>query len=200
MLANFRVPMKLHIFFFLMVMLAGAIQAQADPLTFSNVSVLQNNGFTSVNLISNPNVTVFGPELTFTVDISGVLPPGGSDTLRVTYLDGSGASIVQTFAIPLLGSVQPPVTLFFTINVPAINFNAMPATLTLDLLSSNPDFIVPNTGAGVDSFTFAFNVAEPVPEPATLTLLGGGLTVLVVRYRRRLIGKKAAARTAQQPD
>ena len=192
--------MKLHIFFLLVVMLAGAIQVQADPLTFSNVSVLQNNGFSSVDLFSNPNVTVFGPELTFTVDISGVLPSGGSDTLRITYVDASGAVIVQDFDIPLFGTVQPPLTLFFNITVPTINFQAMPATLTLDLLSSNPDFVIPNTGFGVDSFTFAFNVAEPVPEPATLTLLGGGLTVLIARYRRRLIGKKGCAQTTQQPD
>ena len=192
--------MKLKLFFVLVVMLAGAIQAQADPLTFSNVSALQNNGNSSVNLFSTPNATLFGSQLTFTVDILGVLPPGGSDTLRVTYTDASGALIVQDFDIPVFGVVQPPLTLFFNITVPTVNFQAMPATLTLDLIGSTPDFVIPTTGFAVDSFTFAFNVVEPVPEPATLTLLGGGLTVLFARHRRRHIRKKAAARTAQQPD
>lgn len=190
--------MKLNIFILFLVMLAAAIEAQADPLTFSNVSVLQNNGNTSIDLFSNPNVTVFGPELTFTVDVLGVLPPGGSDTLRITYTDAAGALIVQNFDIPIFGTVHPPFTLFFNISVPTINFQATPATLTVDLLASAPDFF--GSGAGVNSFTFTFNVAEPIPEPATLTLLGGGLTVLLARYRRRRIVKKAAARTTQQPN
>jgi len=177
--------MKINVCILLLVMLACAIQAQADPLTFSNVTALQNNGNTSVDLFSTPNVMLLGQELTFTVLLSGVLPPGGSDTLRVTYMDAFGASVVQNFDIPIFGILQPPLTLFITINVPTVDFAGVPATLTLDLLSSNPDFVIPSTGLGVNSFTYSFNVAEPVPEPATLTLLCGGLTALFARTCRR---------------
>ena len=177
--------MKINICFLFLVLLACAIQTQADPLTISNVAALQNNGNTSVNLSSNPNTTLFGRDLTFTVLLSGVLPPGGSDTLRVTYIDAFGASIVQDFGIPLFGVVQPPLTLFITIHAPTVNFAGVPATLTLDLLNTDPDFVVPATGLGVNSVTYSFNVAEPVPEPATLTLLCGGMTALFARSYRR---------------
>jgi hypothetical protein len=177
--------MKINVCFLFLILLACAIQTQADPLTISNVAALQNNGNTSVDLFSHPNTTLLGRDLTFTVLLSGVLPPGGSDTLRVTYHDAFGASIVQEFQIPLFGVVQPPLTLFITIHAPTVNFAGVPATLTLDLLNSNPDFVIPSSALGVNSVTYSFNVAEPVPEPATLTLLCGGLTALCARSFRR---------------
>jgi hypothetical protein len=177
--------MKINVCILLLVILTCAIQAQADPLTFSNVSVLQNNGNSSVDLFSNPNVTVLGPQLIFTVQLSGTLPPGGSDTLRATYMDAFGGLVVQEFQIPVFGVLQPPLTLFITINVPTVDFAGVPATFTVDLLGSAPDFVIPTTGLGVDSFTYSFKVAEPVPEPATLTLLAGGLAALFARSRQR---------------
>lgn len=182
-------PMKRNIFFLLVMTLACAIEAQADPLTFRNVTVIQNNG-TSLDLFSNPNVTIVGFQLDFTVEIIGVIPPGGTDTLRVTYTDAFGGSVIQHFDIPVFGFLQPPVTLVISIPFPTVNFQGVPATLTLDLLGSAPDFVIPTTGFAVNSFTYTFNVAEPVPEPATLTLLGGGLMVLVARCRRGRSGKK----------
>lgn len=161
--------------------------AKADPLFFSNVTAFQNNDTVQVNLLSNPGTTLFGSTLTFSVDITGVLPMGGTDTLRITYTELGGAPVVQDFQIPLFGSVQPPFSLIFSVVPSSLNPQGVPATLTVDLLNSSPDFVIPsgpNQGQLVDSQTFTFNV-HPVPEPATLTAFFSGLVALGIRVRRR---------------
>jgi len=161
--------------------------AKADPLFFSNVTAFQNNDTVQVNLLSNPGTTLFGSTLTFSVDITGVLPMGGTDILRVTYTELGSAPVVQEFQIPLFGTVNPPFTLIFSVFSPGLNPQGVPATLTIDLLNSAPDFVIPsgpNQGQLVDSQTFTFNV-HPVPEPATLTAFFSGLVALGIRVRRR---------------
>ncbi len=133
--------MKIRLLFLAILILASSAGAQADPLFFSNVSALQNNGSTQVDLFSNPGTTLVGPQINFLVDITGMLPPGTTDTLLLSYSEAGGPPIVQSFQIPLFGSVQPPFRLLFSFTTGS--FAATPATLTLDLLNSNPDFIIP---------------------------------------------------------
>ena len=161
--------------------------AKADPLFFSNVTAFQNNDTVQVNLLSNAGTTLFGSTLTFSVDVTGVLPMGGTDTLRITYTELGSAPVVQDFLIPLFGSVQPPFTLIFSVVPSSLNPQGVPATLTIDLLNSAPDFVIPsgpNQGQSVNSQTFTFNV-HPVPEPATLSVFFGGLVALGIKVRRR---------------
>lgn len=149
-------------------------KASADPLSFSNVVALQNGGLTTVDLFNSPGATLFGPQVSFRVDISGTLPSGGSDILRITYTEFGSAPVVQQFAIPLFGSVQPPFSLLFSINAQHATFQGVSGSLMLDLLSSSPDFVIPsgpNAGQSVNSYTYNFNVAQPVPEPASIGVL-----------------------------
>lgn len=187
--------MRIRLLVLVILVFAGAKGAQADPLLFSNVSALQDNGTTRVDLFSNPGTSLVGPQITFLVDITGILPSGTTDTLLVTYFEVGSPPIVQSFQIPLIGSVQPPFTLLFSFTTGS--FAATPATLTLDLLNSNPDFIVPsgaNAGQAVNSYSYSFNVSQPVPEPTTLALLGAGLTGLFARARRPRNSRKQAQR------
>ena len=166
--------------------LLAAPSMKADPLFFSNVVALQDGGNTRVDLFSNPDTTILAtPQINFLVDVTGILPNGGTDTLMLTYTESGQAPIIQTFAIPLFGSVNPPFTLmasFISLSAGGTN-----ASLVVDLLSSSPDFIVPsgpNAGQSVDSSTYSFKVA-PVPEPATLLLFGTGLATLASKARSR---------------
>ena len=162
--------------------------AMADPLVFSKVTAFQNNDTTQVDLFSNPGTTLLGTTLTFSVDISGTLGAGATDILRITYNELGSAPIVQEFQIPLFGTVNPPFTLIFSVVSPGSNPLGVPATLTVDLLNSAPDFLIPggpNQGQIVNSYTYSFNVSEPVPEPATMLALASGLAALGLRARRR---------------
>jgi hypothetical protein len=163
----------------------NAATAKADPLLFSNLTVLQNNS--SVDLFTNSGVTLVGPSITFTVDVSGTLPAGGTDTLQITYIEVGSPPVIQTFAIPF-GQFPPPLTFLFSVVSPGANAQGVAATLKIDLLNSSPDFVIPigpGQGQQVNSYTYSFNVAQPVPEPLTLTTLSTSLFSLAALRRRR---------------
>jgi PEP-CTERM motif len=161
---------------------------KADPLSFSNVVALQNGGFTLVDLFANPAVSLVGPQITFRVDLTGDLPASGNDILRITYTEAGQAPVVQEFQIPIFQGVSLPYSQLFSINSPGASFQGVAATLTVDIVNTNPDFIIPggpNAGQHVDSFSFAFNVTEPVPEPSSLLLLGSGMVGWIVNWRAK---------------
>lgn len=163
-------------------------EAKADSLTFSNVVALQNDGNTRVDLFSNPGVTLLGPSVTFLVDINGDIPLGGSDTLQITYQEQGSAPITQTFQIPAFGSIPPPFTQLFTFTSPGATFSGVGASLTVDILKTSPDFVIPdgpNGGQRTNSYTYNFSVAQPTPEPTTIVLFGSALTGLAAVVRRR---------------
>ena len=178
---------KTTLLFVAIILMAEAGAVRADPLSFGNVIALQNNGLTRVDLFSNPSTTLLGPRFTFLVDITGTLPTAGTDMLVVTYSQAGQPSITQGFQVPFFGTIPPPVTLVFSIS-PLTSLQGRPVTLTLDLVNSFPDFTIPSgpdAGDRVNSFSYTFNVAEPVPEPATLSLLGAGITGLLAGHRKR---------------
>lgn len=166
---------------------AYSTTVQADPLVFSNVTAYQNGGLNSYDLLSNSGMILLGPQVTFSVDISGTLPAGGTDLLQITFTEAGMAPVIQNFQIPLFGGTQPPFTLLFSFNAQNATYAGTFSTLTLNLLGSSPDFVMPG-GQAVDSFTYTFMVSQPVPEPTTIALLGLGLGGLVIRARRRRSG------------
>src|SRR5262249_13653600 len=113
------------------------------------------------------------------------------DILRITYTEAGSGPQVQQFAIPLFGTVPPPFSLVFTFNSPGATFQGVSGNLMLDLLNSSPDFVIPggpNAGQSVNSYTYNFNVPQPVPEPAGIIALAPTLLPLIAwrtRGRRK---------------
>src|SRR6185369_5578058 len=105
------------------------------------------------------------------------------DTLVVTYNEQGVAPMTQNFTIPF-GNVTPPLSFLVTFVSPTASFQGVSASLTVNLLTSNPDFVIPsgqNAGTGVDSFTYSFKVAQPVPEPVSLLLFGSSLVAIGIK-------------------
>ncbi|CAN5783406.1 hypothetical protein BH18ACI4_BH18ACI4_17790 [soil metagenome] len=170
------------------LLLLPLVQAQADPLSFSNTIALQQNGLTQVHLFTNQGVVLTGPQINFLVDLSGMLPPSGSDSLRITFTEAGQTAQELTFQIPFFNGLPLPYTQIFAFTI--LNQSAVPtnATLRIDILGSTSDFVIPGgpqSGQIVDSYTYSFQVAQPVPEPTTLVLSAIGLTGILARARRR---------------
>lgn len=171
----------------MLVLSFAAPVASADPIFFSNVNALQNGGATRVDLFSNPGVTLTGPQVSFLIDITGTLPAGAANLLQITYIEAGGAPQVQIFSIPAFGIIPPPYTQLVTFTSPGADFDGVFATLTVNILGSAANFIIPSgprAGERVNSWTYSFSVAQPIPEPATLLAFASGLVGLALRRRR----------------
>lgn len=175
------------------MLLVSMGQVHADPLSFSNTQTLQDNGLTRIDLFSNQGVVLTGPQIHFLVDISGIVPAAGSDTLLITFLEAGQTIQEISFRIPFFDGFPPPYSQLFSFTLQGNSLLPTNATLRIDILGSNPDFVIPGgpqAGQLVDSYTYNFQVAQPVPEPATVTLAGVALAGIITRARR---GKKRSA-------
>jgi hypothetical protein len=169
----------------LLVVVALPVAASADQLFFSNVVLLQNGGFSSVDLFSNlgqtfglTNVNPSNSDLDFEIDIRG---NSTGDTL-LTKLTTPDFSLTNEAPIP--PGVYPPFPTsteryFLTFYIPKdCCYHPTPVNFVVDIPGSDPNFIVPTTGEQVNSFTYSFNVLQPVPEPNCFLLCSTGLACL----------------------
>ncbi|HKE55921.1 MAG TPA: PEP-CTERM sorting domain-containing protein [Pyrinomonadaceae bacterium] len=168
-------------------------EAKADPLTFSNVRGLQNGGLTNVDLFSHPGATLYGSQISFLVDISGPIARDQGSTLVATFTEEGYAPILLSYQLPLFDTISPPFTLLLTITAPGASYAGTLAALNLNILGSSEEFVIPNgpnRGAYVDGYTYVFEVAQPVPEPASVMIFGTGIVGLATMLRRRGRGRQ----------
>src|SRR5690348_13029946 len=173
-----------------------ATPAKADGLLFSDVRLhlLGTTPPAGIDLFANQGIVITSPMniAIVSIPVLGTLPAGG-DTLRLTVIaTNENGTFVLTNPNP--ASLNIPINLLNVNGTQVTGFTLPPSfqgttiTLTVDLLNTSPDFIIPsgpNAGQAVDSFTYTFTVVEPVPEPATLVLLTTGMAGIGVnRYRR----------------
>jgi hypothetical protein len=149
---------------------------KADPVSFQNVVAIQ--GSSRIDLASNPNVSLIGPEINFLVDITGATPANGINTLRVTFLEAGQLGVSELFRVPLFDGLPDDYSQLFKFTAKNPSIQGVPVILTVELL----DGISKET---LTSRQYEFRVAQPVPEPAAMSLMAIGLVSLYKRRKRR---------------
>jgi hypothetical protein len=164
------------IFGAIVLALAALSTAKADPLSFNNVVHVPNGGG-SVALTSNPNIPTVTPNLSFSLDIHGAGAQADGMQLQLSFHEQSQSTLTQNFVVPLFDGLSD-YTQIFNFQVQNPTFGGTPVTLTVSLMNTL-------SGAIMQSQTYNFSVSQPVPEPATVSLLALGVVGILSRKKRR---------------
>ena len=187
-----------------MIMTQG--QARADEVTISGSTTGIVTGVPPLTFVGNPNFTnttflgigaLSGANNLGTFSLSTA--PGqlvaGSFTLNVTFTSPTGINGGQgtTYTASITGSVSPNANQG-GVN---INFNNNPVVFTFSNATSVGSFSVAvadlfvETGQSANLTAGTTGQQQPIPEPATLLLLGSGLTGIAAKLRKRRKDRKS---------
>jgi len=160
---------------------------------WSNFNVLEGallplSGY-AAGMVSAPNVAFNGfgtpaslsvsadpflPMIDFTLT-SGDFTGAWNDGLSITVQGFNGATMLHSVTF-VVSSTAPTLVTFNWANLTEVTFSSSGGT-------RNPSYLGDGTNFALDNLVV--NGPNPMPEPASLLLLGSGLVATVTRFRRR---------------
>ena len=168
---------------------ANSIPVIITTLDENPVSI---NAFFSLDAVSTAGVTNIGGNV-YTQPYSGtfsILSGGGFNYLSGVF-DGIDLGIDGGTTM-VFGSTDPPLLLNFTSMVAGMSLSD-PSAMALALTNITPGVSIVNNSFGDFTSSVAGNFsaqdASVVPEPASLLLMGTGLSFLAARRRKKLAKK-----------
>lgn len=168
---------------------ANSIPVIITTLDENPVSI---NAFFSLDAVSTAGVTNIGGNV-YTQPYSGTfsITNAGFNYLSGTF-DGIDLGIDGGTTM-VFGSTDPPLLLNFTSDVIGMSLSD-PSAMALALTNITPGVSIVNNSFGDFTSSVAGNFSatdlSEVPEPATLALLGVGLSAIAARNRKRLLRKQ----------
>lgn len=187
------------------VLLLGHGEARADEVTISGfttgaitgvpqLSFTGNNSFTNTTFLGIGALSGANNLGTFFLSTAPGTLVAGSFTLNVTFTSPTGINGGQgtTYTASITGSVSPVVN-NGGVN---INFNNNPVVFTFTNGTTSGSFslavadVFVETGQAVNLTAGTTGQQTAIPEPATLFLLGTGLTGIAAKMRKRRKDRK----------
>jgi hypothetical protein len=189
----------------LIIVGASHSNARADEVTISGSTSgtisgvpqlsFSGNNFTGTTALGVGSLSGLNSLGTFSLATDSLQALAGTFTLNITFAIPAGINGGQgaTYVATIVGSVSPNVdqggvSIHFAAPIQTFTFTGPNGTGSFSL--TVPDLFVQSGRSADLTAGFTGEQAPPVPEPATLILLGTGLTGIAAKLRKR---KKARA-------